>query len=384
MSTLNSVSSINVSNVFVSLEEAATAIMVYGQSITPVLVSEPGVGKSSMLAAIAAKNGDKWRKRGDYFPEDKYCYIYIDWSQTDLADLFMSGPDKETGKLKRYMTELLMTDDPRPHIVMIDEYTKPMSKLMEAASAAFVLDKTLPGWTAPAGSIFFATSNNASDGVGDKIMAHCGNRVTFFYVLKPDNRAWARWAMNNGISQTLVGWSIVNPDKFESYKTCSEESLRNNASIFIPGKSGATFGSPRSYAKCDVIIKNMHICGEHLTHAALAGTVGMAAAESMMAFIALGKELPTFEEIKQDPNGTRVPNKFAAQIVSITKTMLGNIKTQDDLSACAAYVSRFESNEAIALFHCLLSKTPDLQKLASQNAQHNQWMMTNKNYELLK
>lgn len=384
MSTLNSVATLNLSQINVTLEEAATAIMVYGSSITPVLVSEPGVGKSATLPTIAAKNGDKWRKRGDHFPEDKYCYVFIDWSQTDLSDLFMSGPDKDTGKLRRYMTELLMTDDPRPHVVMIDEWTKPTSKIMEAASAGFVLDKTIAGWTAPEGSIFFATSNNSSDGVGDKILAHCGNRVMMLYIEKANNRQWARWAMNNGIDPLMVGWALVNPDKFESYKTCSEESLKTNTSIFIPGKSGVSFGSLRSYAKCDVIVRNAHICGEHLTHAALAGTVGMSAADSIMAYMALGKELPTFDEIKTNPTGTNVPTKFAAKIMAVTKTMLGNIQTQDELSACIAYVDRFQDNEVAALFHCLLAKTDKLQKLASNNAAHQKWMISNKNYELLK
>ena len=45
----------------VEIDELPAAIMLYGKTITPILQSEPGVGKSSVLAEIAKLNGDQWR-----------------------------------------------------------------------------------------------------------------------------------------------------------------------------------------------------------------------------------------------------------------------------------------------------------------------------------
>ena len=381
MSTSNTLNFNSVS--YVTLDEATKAIMLYGRNITPILVAEPGVGKSNTLPGIARLNGDQWREPGDYFPEDKYVYIPVDMSQKDFQDFFVYGPDRNTMKLQIFMADMLKTDDPRPHVIFLDEITKRTSKAMEAATAGMLLEQRFGEWIAPKGSIVYGAANNASDGVGDTMLAHCGNRAMFLYVAKPDNRQWARWAMGAGIDPGIIGWAIATPEAFHSYKTCSEEELKNNAMIFIPNKNALSFGSLRSYAACDTIIRNMPVAGESLTRAALAGTVGMAAAESMMTFLALGKDLPKFEEICADPMNTPVPSKFASQIFSVSKTILGNIQTQDELSACAAYVNRFSSNEVIALFHCLLAKTEKLQRLATNNAEHGKWMMANKNYELL-
>lgn len=42
----------------VSIHEVRQAIPIYGGEITPIIVSEPGVGKSSLLAMIAEDMGD--------------------------------------------------------------------------------------------------------------------------------------------------------------------------------------------------------------------------------------------------------------------------------------------------------------------------------------
>jgi midasin (ATPase involved in ribosome maturation) len=62
----------------VSIDEAKTIIGAIGDEVTCILISEPGVGKSSILSGLAEMNGDQWRKVGDDFPSDKYDYIYID------------------------------------------------------------------------------------------------------------------------------------------------------------------------------------------------------------------------------------------------------------------------------------------------------------------
>jgi len=312
-----------------------------------------------------------------------YRYVYMDWSSTDIADLFMRAPDRATKMLEQYLTGLIDPTDPRPMVLMIDEWTKPTSKMMQAASARIVLERIIGDWTLPAGSKVYATSNNASDGVGDNILAHCGNRVMFLPVAKPTHRQVAIWGMNNNIHPLLCAWAARTPDAFKSYKTCSEEELRNNSMFFVPGRGMLSFLSPRSWAKCDPVVRNMPVLGENATRAALAGTVGMAAAEAMLAFFELGKDLVDFKTVRNDPINAPVPDNFAAKIMIMLSNLLPEITTQDDLSACVTYVTRFKSDELISLFYCMLTSTDKTKALANRNADIKKWMMTNQNYELL-
>ena len=377
---------VNANEAFVTLDEAVTAIMVYGKTIAPILVSEPGVGKSSTLQEIARRNGDKWRKPQDYETyrhTDKNVYIKADMSQKDFQDFFVYGPDRATMKLQIFMADLLKSDDPRPHVIFLDEITKRTSKIMEAATSGMLLEHRFGEWIAPEGSIVYGAANNASDGVGDTMLAHNGNRSMILNLLKSNNRSWATWALNNGIDASLASWALATPEAFQSYKTCPESELKNNHMIFIPNKNALTFASLRSIAACDVIVKNMGVCGENLTRAALHGTVGAAAAESMLTHFALGKDLPEFADIVANPEGTTVPTKFASQLMCITKRILANVTTQDELTACITYVNRMDRKESHAFFHGLLAKLDRTKKLANGNAAHNKWMLDNKNYELI-
>ena len=49
----------------VSINELRTIIPLIGGELTPVIQSEPGCGKTSLLSMIATDNGDKWRSPAD-------------------------------------------------------------------------------------------------------------------------------------------------------------------------------------------------------------------------------------------------------------------------------------------------------------------------------
>ena len=75
----------------VSLAEAADLIVAVGASNTFHLVGEPGVGKTAMHQVIADKLGMK--------------AIYIDVPNTELGDLGIPMPDRETGTTTLYPNE---------------------------------------------------------------------------------------------------------------------------------------------------------------------------------------------------------------------------------------------------------------------------------------
>ena len=72
----------------VTIHEAMNTIRTVGHEITPIIVSEPGCGKSSILKMLEEKMGDD------------YDYIYVDCPVKDMSDIAMTIPNHNTQALE--------------------------------------------------------------------------------------------------------------------------------------------------------------------------------------------------------------------------------------------------------------------------------------------
>lgn len=366
----------------VNHDEAVKAIMLFGETITPQFLGVPGTAKSSLLTSCAKFNGDKWRRPGDYYPDDEYNYIYVECPVKDIPDVQTGIPDRELKKIVMYIGEVFEMDDPRPKVIMLDEELK-SPKLLQIAWQAIKLERMVANKPFPKGTKVFSTSNNPTDGVGDALQDHGINRVQIYRYIGPTPDQWLDWAAEAGIDSTIVSWAMFNRNKvFTSYLQLTPKELDDIDWLFNPLKKGRSFLSLRSLAKCDPVVKNRHIAGPNLTRAAIYGTVGASAAESLMAHIALANELLTFQQVIDDPTGVPVPEKLAAQL-HMACTAVRDITTQDELSRYLRFIDRCSSSEVKAIFVTLLTKVGRTKKLADMNPEVLKWQMTNKNYELL-
>jgi ribosomal protein L18E len=351
----------------VTIDEAYTLVKTLGTSNTFLFVGEPGIGKSSLHS----------RMKSDIdYPADKYDHVYVDFSNTDLGDLFIRAPNRETGELEFYPSSLFKLKSGKPKIIMLDEIGK-CDKMMQKMAMRLVLDHVLGDEELPEGSIVFATTNNFSDGVGDAILAHGGNRVTIINVSKSNEKMWNTWATDNGISAVIRAWVAMNPRCLASYLDGGQD---DNPFIFNPSKRVLSFVSPRSLAKCDPIVRARDVVGSKLTHSSLAGTIGVAAAESMAAFLSLEKELISVKQVLADPENIPVPEKPAALFMMMFNA-IDTIETSDDLSKFMRFVNRVRSSEIQAVFFTMLLQSKRTTRLARLNQQVSDWAKTN--YELL-
>jgi hypothetical protein len=278
--------------------------------------------------------------------------------------------------LEFYPSSLFKLKSGKPKIIMLDEIGK-CDKMMQKMAMRLVLDHVLGDDELPDGSMVFATTNNFSDGVGDAILAHGGNRVTIINVSKPTERLWNAWATDNAVSAVIRAWVAMNPRCLASYLDGGQE---DNPFIFNPAKRVLSFVSPRSLAKCDPIVRKRELVGSKLTHSALAGTIGVAAAESMAAFLALEKELVSVKTIISDPDNAAMPEKPAALFMTMFNA-IDTIETQDDLSQFMRFVNRVKSSEIQAVFFTMLLQSKRTSRIARLNNQVRDWATTN--YELL-
>jgi len=345
----------------VTIHEAMNIIKEVGHEITPIIVSEPGCGKSSILKMLEEQMGDD------------YDYIYVDCPVKDMSDIAMTIPNHNTQALEYYVSKLFKLDSPKPKVIMLDEMMK-APKLLQIIFTRLTLERTIGDAPLPEGSIVFATSNNSSDGVGDSMLAHAGNRVCVVKMSKPDANTWLPWASSNRVNKLIRAWVAMYPRALHSYMDGGQE---DNPYIFNPKKAGQlSFVSPRSLAKSSIIIDKRDSLGENATLCALAGTLGESCARDMSAFLSLEKQLPDLGEVLKNPKTVKVPDEVAATLMLMFQA-IDVLKTQDELSSFMEFVNRVASSEIQAVFFTMLMRSARTTKLARNNAQIAEWAKNN-------
>ena len=352
-------SAINFSNT-VTINELRKIIPTIGVELTPIIQSEPGCGKTSLLIMLREDMGDA------------YDYIYVDCPVKDMSDVGMVIPNHTTKTLEYYVASLFKMNSPKPKVILLDEFMK-APKLLQVIFTRLMLERMVGDVPLPRGSIVFGTSNNASDGVGDSMLAHAGNRVCILQMAKPTPSEWLVWAGEAGISRVIRAWVNMYPRALASYKDGNQN---DNPYIFKPSSNAMSFCSPRSLAKADVIVRNVDVLGENSTMCALAGTIGASAAGDMAAFINLEKSLISIEDILEDPIAVKMPEDIAAQVM-IMFSAIDTIKTHEEMSSFMEFVERIKSSEIQAIFFSMAMQSQGIVKIAMRNAKVTAWASSN-------
>jgi hypothetical protein len=137
-----------------------------------------------------------------------------------------------------------------------------------------------------------------------------------------------------------------------------------------------SFVSPRSLAKCSVIVENKDALGENATMVALAGTVGVSAAKQMSAFLALESQLPDFKDIIKSPDAIDVPKDMAALLMLMFQA-IDVVETQDELAKFMTFTKRVSSDEVQAIFFTMLMRAKRTVKMARNNEEVKAWALNN-------
>lgn len=360
-------------NETMTIKELRSFIPAVAHDLTVVVKSEPGCGKTSLLAMMAEDNGDAWRRPGDVYPNDKYDYIYVDCPVKDMPDVGMTIPDHSTKSLEYYVASLFCMGSGKPKVILLDEFMK-APKLLQVVFTRLMLERMVGDLPLPQGTQVFATSNNESDRVGDGMLAHSGNRVCIVRMSKPTVDEWLPWATENGVSRVIRTFVKMFPKCLNSYLDGEQD---DNPYIFKPSKPALSFCSPRSLAKSDTIIRARDVIGENPLMVGLAGTIGMSAAKDMAALLALDKKLlDVRDDICKDPKGVTVPDDIAAQLMIMFQAV-DVLQTQDELSQFMQFVKRIRSSEVQAVFFTMMMRNSKSIRLARNNAEIADWARLN-------
>ena len=344
----------------ITIEELRTTIPAIARTITPVIQSEAGCGKTSILKMLEQDLGDK------------YDYIYVDCPVKDMSDIAMTIPNHETRTLESYVGSLFKLSSDKPKVILLDEFMK-APKLLQVIFTRLMLERTVGDIPLPEGSIVFGTSNNQSDGVGDTMLAHAGNRVCIIPMKKPDVTSWLPWAIENKVSPSICAFVHTFPRCLHSYLDEGEE---DNPYIFSPKRHQLSYVSPRSLTKGSVIVENRDKLGENATICALNGTIGASASADMNSFLRLEKELPSFESILKDPERAHIPEQISAQLMLMFQAV-DKIETQADLTSFMKYLDRINSSEMQAVFFTMACQHKKMVRLVRNNPNTAKWAVEN-------
>tara|TARA_R110000772_G_scaffold267002_1_gene390232 strand:+ start:567 stop:1619 length:1053 start_codon:yes stop_codon:yes gene_type:complete len=344
----------------VSINELRTLIPTIGVELTPIIQSEAGCGKTSLLGMMEQDLGDK------------YDYVYVDCPVKDMSDIAMTIPNHATKSLENYNGSIFKLESPKPKIILLDEFMK-APKMLQVIFTRLMLERCIGDTPLPEGSIVFGTSNNETDGLGDTMLAHAGNRVCLLQMEKPNAKTWIQWATDNGIHSLVRAWVHMFPTCLASYKDGNED---DNPYIFQPKKHQLSFCSPRSLAKSSVIISAKDKMTPNALMCALAGTIGKSAASQFSAFLSLEKVLPDWKDIFDNPQTTDVPEDTNAQLMLIFQA-LDRIENAEDCRNVLAYVTRFPSREMHAIFFTQVLKAKKTKKIASGVKEITKWAEEN-------
>ena len=339
--------------------EAMSAIMAFGTHITMLIQGEPGCGKTQILRNLEKQYGNK------------YHYVYVDCPMKDIGDIAANIPVHQTKSLEQYISSLFPKDG-KPIIVMLDEILK-SNKLLKLMFTRLMLERTIGDWPLPENSIVFATSNNSSDGLGDSVEGHVGNRISIVPFQKPTAPEWLLHATDNKWASEVRAWVHMNPSCLYSYKDGGQD---DNPYIFNPKKGMVSYVSPRSLEKAAYIISKQGAVTQNCLTSLLAGTVGQSAAKSMAAFLSLKNEIVFTADVIKDPMGVRVPEKPAALFMMMFNA-LDELVTQDDLSAFMQFMDRTGSRELEGVFFTLLIQNKRTVKIAKGNKRVIDWASRN-------
>lgn len=320
----------------ISLSEAVDLISAFGSKVTVVLQGHIGTGKSSMINPVGEKVGIP--------PERRF---YYDCTTKQAGDV--SVPELHTVDGRRVVTfvpnEELGFGTDEPVLVMVDEIGKSDKGVLKSM-LRFLHEHQVGPYKLPEGSVVFATTNLGAEGVGDLIPPHGRNRVAVVKVRKPTATEWVEdFALRNGIHPVISTAALEYPTMFQSFEDV--EDPMTNQYIYHPKMPLPAFVTPRSLHKAsDLLYATEHLSDNVRTHA-LMGLVGEAAALDIMTLARLDEALPSWDQIVDNPEKTKVPDRGVAQVLLANKAVM-NVEP-DTIEAWMKYASRLPK-EVQAMF----------------------------------
>lgn len=303
------------------INATADLIAATGHNRTVIVQGEMGWGKSALLGILSKM--DKFKN---------HTAIYIDCTtKTDSGDFFMIKYSEDGRTFHTVPHEELGLHLDGPVILMFDEIGK-MPRSAFNAVLRVLYERKYGEMQLHGDSVVMATTNLAAEGIGDLLPPHGRNRCTVVTMKKSDQLGWLGWSIAAGLHSTIQAWAKDTPQlfysfmDFESAAECEREAphIYDPRSVakpvaFVTGRS--LEGASDIMHDRDAVIAAGGVFTEDMLRAALAGTIGPRGAMDLMAYHTLMQQVPSKDEIINDPLGARIPDKVSAVCMLVYRAL---------------------------------------------------------------
>lgn len=269
----------------------------------------PGIGKSELVRSITESLGG--------------LMIDMRLGQMDPTDIRgIPFYNRDTGRME-WAPPIDLPDAELaaqyPIIVLFMDELNGAPPATQAAAYQLVLDRRSGKYVLPDNVVIIAAGNRESDkGVTYRMPTPLANRFVHLE-MRADFDAWQEWAVQNDISEDVIG-----------YLSANKQDLHD----FDPKSSSRSFPTPRAWFFVDQLAKQ-DLDDNTLTDL-IAGTVGEGLAVKYMAHRKLAGRLPKAEDIlagKETELSIKEPSAMYSLVVSMCyelRDAVANKKINDD------------------------------------------------------
>ena len=307
---------------------------------TPMVASSPGMGKSDIIRSIAKI----------------YELKVIDFRVSQCEPVDMQGypgtiPDANDPNLQRMTFHVpeyfpIETDKiPEGYkgwLLFLDEFNSG-TKQTEAAAYKLILDREVYKHKLHSKCIIAAAGNLTTDRAIVNTQSTAVTSRLSHYRMRIDHKVWIAWANTHNIDHRIISLIKFKPEILHK---------------FDPQTNELTFPCPRTWEFASRVLSNSPEI-TYITKVRLAGTIGEGAAVELATYCEIYQNLPTIEQIINNPkSGWKVPKEPSEQYA--VTTMLAHNSTKDNIDNMMLAITRLPEEMQIVTFRDIYKRTPEL------------------------
>lgn len=325
-------------SVEISASEMTNALdSVLLSKLTPMLVGSPGIGKSDIVKLTAEKHNLK--------------LIDLRLAQSDPTDLNGFPTLQNDGTRMDYApptTFPLENLDEIPvgyegWLLFLDEINA-APPAIQAAAYKLVLDRQIGSHNLHKRVAIVCAGNKATDkAIVNRLSTAMQSRMIHLNLMV-DEASWLDWANSHNIDHRVISFIKFRPELLHK---------------FNPSHADNTFASPRTWEFLSKII----IDKKEFTktdHAVLVGTVGEGPATEFRAFCDVYRDLPTIDDMLENPTLVNIPKEPGHQYAMTT--LISHHANEDTIEALMIVAKKLPIEFQVVVLKDIYAIAPELKK----------------------
>ena len=321
-----------------------------------------GSGKTTLLKMLGEKT--------------KYPTFYVDCTTLDLGDIMIPKINRLEGEdfVSYAINEAFgLHFKDTPIAVMCDEYGK-ANNSVKLGLTRFLLERMLGNYKLHPKSLLFATTNLSAEGVGDMLQAHQCDRITVAEMRKPTSEEWITWGINNDVDHNVLGFAKDFTNIFDDFRDVKNPD--DNPYIFHPQAVGRSkFVTARGLEKASNWLKVRDKLSDNSLMSNLIGTIGERGALDLMSFVKLADQMPTRQDILDDPKTAKIPDSASAVCMVVFRSL--STMDKDFINPWMTYLDRLDAEAQGMFANGVRDGKYGKQSLVMTNKKFTEWAMKN-------